>query len=116
MPAQAVLEKGWDNTQATDCPEKPPLEVLLAGKEFGPSNEIVKALKLFGEALLQSGHNLSEGVSRLDTLKDPSKTSQVISDVGKSIKNEAKRTPENLRKARDTTKHNIRKHILGKKD
>lgn len=82
------IETLWKQQVQGKCPTPKGIIVHFAGQDFGPNNEIVKALKALAVGLNTMGKNLEVAGERLDTvISDPSKTPEVLGDIAKDAGN-----------------------------
>ena len=89
----------WKQQVQTTCPDKKDAIFLFAGQEFGPNNEIVKALAAISKAAKQAEHNVDVSWERIERVaKDPTKAPEVAGEV---IDNVFRETGKAFRKIAD---------------
>ena len=72
---------------------------LFAGHDFGPNNELVKAVKALAKAMDQTGKVAKVTAQQIETvLKDPSKAPEVAVEVLGKVEREVRRFIERLEK------------------
>lgn len=82
------VEKTWQQTWAPRCPAKRAPVFLFAGQDFGPNNEIVKAVKRILDELSKQKdlqkHNVKVAVEDVKTvIKNPAEAPKVAANVAK---------------------------------
>ncbi|MGL1106481.1 hypothetical protein ACSTLM_20115 [Vibrio parahaemolyticus] len=81
-----VLPEGfvtsWKQQVQGKCPTPKGMIVHFAGEDFGPNNEIVKAVKVLAASVDRTNKNIEISIDRVNTvIRDPSKTPEVLGDV-----------------------------------
>jgi hypothetical protein len=93
-----ALAAQWQTMTQPTCPQKSATKFLFAGQDFGPNNTFVKLLNQFASNLKRHGATLAQAKDRIATVvKDPSKIDDVAKDVRKSVKEQLRRTRDDLR-------------------
>lgn len=99
----AAYEAEWDRTMSPACPAKSPSKFLFAGEEFGPNNEITKALQRIGRAAELAKHNTEVAWDDVETVvKDPTQAPAKAKEI-------LKRTGRELERAGDRVERDVLK-------
>ena len=113
-PAQRKsIEEAWKREVQPSCPEEKDVVFLFAGEDFGPNNEIVKALRAIADSVGKAGEILKISWDRVETVvKSPKEAPRIAGEVINDTVEEGKRV---LKKAKRVLKKakRVLKRIFG---
>lgn len=111
---QARAREQWRQEFAPDCPARRDVVFLLADQDFGPNNEIVKALKFLGDQVARQGHNLEVAWRDLETvLKDPRDVGKVAENIARRAGKELDRLKDRIEELPGKAEHELRNVVHG---